>query len=123
MSSAPSSTSSPGAAGVHKGFLLALLAGSQFVVVLDASITNVALPSIGRDLGLSRHIPDGPNPFTLESRPVTAYVAPSTDGRQSVVGLWDGGGLTYEVRLDLHDPALVWRIAERVEFLQGRYHY
>ncbi len=44
----------PTAANVHKGLLLALLAMSQFVVVLDASITNVALPSIGRDLGLSQ---------------------------------------------------------------------
>ena len=41
-------------ATVRKGALLALLALSQFVVVLDASITNVALPSIGRDLGLSQ---------------------------------------------------------------------
>jgi EmrB/QacA subfamily drug resistance transporter len=44
----------PDAAAVRKGPLLALLAASQFVVVLDASITNVALPSIGRDLGLSQ---------------------------------------------------------------------
>ena len=41
-------------ATVRKGALLALLALSQFVVVLDASITNVALPSIGRDLHLSQ---------------------------------------------------------------------
>ena len=39
---------------IRKGPLLALLAASQFVVVLDASITNVALPSIGRDLDLSQ---------------------------------------------------------------------
>ncbi len=44
----------PAAVDVRKGLLLALLATSQFVVVLDASITNVALPSIGRDLGLSQ---------------------------------------------------------------------
>jgi len=44
----------PATREVHKGFLLALLALSQFVVVLDASITNVALPSIGRDLDLSQ---------------------------------------------------------------------
>jgi len=44
----------PAAGNVRKGLLLALLATSQFVVVLDASITNVALPSIGRDLGLSQ---------------------------------------------------------------------
>jgi EmrB/QacA subfamily drug resistance transporter len=33
---------------------LALLAAAQFVVVLDASIVNVALPSIGRDLEFSQ---------------------------------------------------------------------
>jgi EmrB/QacA subfamily drug resistance transporter len=34
---------------------LALLAAAQFVVVLDASIVNVALPSIGRDLQFSQN--------------------------------------------------------------------
>jgi EmrB/QacA subfamily drug resistance transporter len=33
---------------------LALLAAAQFVVVLDASIVNVALPSIGRDLNFAQ---------------------------------------------------------------------
>src|ERR671933_1190762 len=33
---------------------MALLAAAQFVVVLDASIVNVALPSIGRDLHFAR---------------------------------------------------------------------
>jgi EmrB/QacA subfamily drug resistance transporter len=32
---------------------LSLLAATQFVLVLDASIVNVALPSIGRDLGVA----------------------------------------------------------------------
>ena len=32
---------------------LALLAGTQFVLVLDASIINVALPSIGEDLAIA----------------------------------------------------------------------
>ena len=40
--------------GVHKNLILALLAASQFVVVLDASITNVALPSIGHALSFSQ---------------------------------------------------------------------
>ena len=44
----------PQAAGTRKGLLLALLAASQFVVVLDASITNVALPSIGGALDISQ---------------------------------------------------------------------
>ncbi len=35
---------------VNKGLALLLLACAQFVVVLDASIVNVALPSIGKDL-------------------------------------------------------------------------
>lgn len=38
----------------RKGLVLALLAAAQFVVVLDASIVNVALPSIGRDLQLDQ---------------------------------------------------------------------
>ena len=38
----------------RKGFALALLAAAQFVVILDASIVNVALPSIGRDLDFSQ---------------------------------------------------------------------
>src|SRR3954447_18678918 len=38
----------------HKGLALALLAMTQFVIVLDASIVNVALPSIGRDLDFSQ---------------------------------------------------------------------
>jgi len=38
----------------RKWLALALLALAQFVVVLDASIVNVALPSIGRDLQFSQ---------------------------------------------------------------------
>src|SRR3989337_874434 len=37
-----------------KWMALGLLAAAQFVVVLDASIVNVALPSIGRDLEFSQ---------------------------------------------------------------------
>ena len=37
-----------------KWLALALLAAAQFVVVLDASIVNVALPSIGSDLNFSQ---------------------------------------------------------------------
>jgi EmrB/QacA subfamily drug resistance transporter len=37
-----------------KWIALALLAAAQFVVILDASIVNVALPSIGRDLQFSQ---------------------------------------------------------------------
>jgi EmrB/QacA subfamily drug resistance transporter len=40
--------------GRSKGLALALLAMTQFIVVLDASIVNVALPSIGRDLDFSQ---------------------------------------------------------------------
>ena len=38
-----------------KNFALALLATAQFVVVLDASIVNVALPSIGSDLEFAQN--------------------------------------------------------------------
>src|SRR4051812_36897416 len=41
-------------APVQKGLALLLLAAAQFVVVLDASIVNVALPSIGRALDFSQ---------------------------------------------------------------------
>jgi EmrB/QacA subfamily drug resistance transporter len=37
----------------HRWLALALLASAQFVVVLDASIVNIALPSIGADLKFS----------------------------------------------------------------------
>jgi len=37
----------------NKNLALALLAGTQFVLVLDASIINVAIPSIGRDLDVA----------------------------------------------------------------------
>ncbi|HYI98260.1 MAG TPA: MFS transporter [Thermoleophilaceae bacterium] len=40
--------------GRSKGLALALLAMTQFIVVLDASIVNVALPSIGTDLDFSQ---------------------------------------------------------------------
>jgi EmrB/QacA subfamily drug resistance transporter len=45
---------SPAASPRSKWLALALLASAQFVVVLDASIVNVALPSIGKDLNFSR---------------------------------------------------------------------
>jgi EmrB/QacA subfamily drug resistance transporter len=38
-----------------KWLALALLATAQFVIVLDASIVNVALPSIGKDLNFSQN--------------------------------------------------------------------
>ncbi|HET9102288.1 MAG TPA: MFS transporter [Solirubrobacteraceae bacterium] len=38
----------------QKNFALALLALTQFMIVIDASITNVALPTIGRDLRINQ---------------------------------------------------------------------
>ena len=40
-------------ADVHKGMILALVGAAQFMVILDVSIVNVALPSIRDDLGFS----------------------------------------------------------------------
>src|SRR3978361_157337 len=37
----------------RKWLALALLATTQFVIILDAAIVNVAIPSIGRDLNFS----------------------------------------------------------------------
>jgi EmrB/QacA subfamily drug resistance transporter len=48
------STPAEAAADRGKWIALALLAAAQFVVILDASIVNVALPSIGRDLQFSQ---------------------------------------------------------------------
>jgi EmrB/QacA subfamily drug resistance transporter len=45
---------SPAETARAKSFILALLAMAQFVVVLDASIVNVALPSIGRSLDFAQ---------------------------------------------------------------------
>ncbi len=38
----------------HKNRALALIAVAQFMIVIDASITNVALPTIGRDLHINQ---------------------------------------------------------------------
>src|SRR6201996_7833335 len=38
----------------HKNRALSLLALTQFMIVIDASITNVALPTIGRDLHINQ---------------------------------------------------------------------
>ena len=36
----------------NKGIVLVLACAAQFMVVLDAAVVNVALPSIQRDLGI-----------------------------------------------------------------------
>ncbi len=43
----------PQTAQKRRWYALVLLAAAQFVIVLDASIVNVALPSLGRDLQFS----------------------------------------------------------------------
>ncbi|MEN0015486.1 MAG: MFS transporter [Solirubrobacteraceae bacterium] len=45
---------SASSAAQRKGLILALLASTQFVIVLDASIVNVALPSVMRDLDFTQ---------------------------------------------------------------------
>src|SRR5436309_8850483 len=40
--------------GQHPGLALAIIAGAQLMVVLDATIVNIALPHIGQALGFSR---------------------------------------------------------------------
>jgi hypothetical protein len=44
----------PPPAAVDRGLALALLASTQFVLILAAAIVGVALPSIGRDLEFAR---------------------------------------------------------------------
>src|SRR6201986_787855 len=52
MSNSQPMTAGRGPAGRHvpDGVILAIACVAQFMVVLDVSIVNVALPSIGRDL-------------------------------------------------------------------------
>ncbi len=47
------STAAPAPPTLHKGMALTVLAISQLMVVLDATIVNVALPDIARDLGIT----------------------------------------------------------------------
>jgi EmrB/QacA subfamily drug resistance transporter len=55
VTAAPATTTSASsAAAQRRGLALALLAATQFVLILDAAIVNVALPSIGRDLGFAQ---------------------------------------------------------------------
>src|SRR2546427_594713 len=56
IASGPVHGRAPGAdpAPRHQWLALAVLAMADFVVILDASIVNVALPSIGRGLHLSQ---------------------------------------------------------------------
>src|SRR6202042_886136 len=49
----PSRPDAPGRGHTHDGLILAIACVAQFMVVLDVSIVNVALPSIGRDLHYS----------------------------------------------------------------------
>ena len=44
--------STPGGGGRRPWSLMVLLSVAQFMVILDATVVNVALPSIGRSLGL-----------------------------------------------------------------------
>jgi MFS family permease len=51
----PSATSAPATGGDPRRWrALVILAAAQFMVVLDASIVNVALPSIQTDLHFSQ---------------------------------------------------------------------
>src|ERR1700726_1344358 len=53
MSAAAAQPDAGRTAGVNANAVLAIVAVAQFMVVLDASIVNVALPTIKRDVGFS----------------------------------------------------------------------
>jgi MFS family permease len=53
MSAAAAETDAGRTIGVNANAVLAIVAVAQFMVVLDASIVNVALPTIKRDVGFS----------------------------------------------------------------------
>ncbi|MBI3751477.1 MAG: MFS transporter, partial [Chloroflexi bacterium] len=51
----PTALASPGIKGdPRRWWILALLGAAQFMLIIDVTVVNVALPSIGRDLGLER---------------------------------------------------------------------
>jgi len=53
MPDVPAAPASRSAPQVNRNAVLAVVAGAQFMVLLDATIVNVALPTIQRDLGFS----------------------------------------------------------------------
>jgi EmrB/QacA subfamily drug resistance transporter len=53
MPAVPAAPASRSAPQVNRNAVLAVVAGAQFMVLLDATIVNVALPTIQRDLGFS----------------------------------------------------------------------
>ena len=53
MSAAAAQPDAGRTAGVNANAVLAIVAVAQFMVILDASIVNVALPTIKRDVGFS----------------------------------------------------------------------
>src|SRR5690349_762901 len=63
----PTAPSTPEARATRRWLALTVLALAQFVVVLDASIVNIALPSIGSQLDLDT---------TALAWVITAYVLP-----------------------------------------------
>ena len=51
---AAASSDAPAAPRRRLGLALAVISGAQLMVVLDATIVNIALPTLGRDLGFSQ---------------------------------------------------------------------
>ena len=54
----PGHDNRPPAAGGHRWLILFIVATAQLMVVLDATIVNIALPSAQRELGMSEHRPE-----------------------------------------------------------------
>src|SRR6185503_15896494 len=54
IATAPAQPSTPGHGHSHLGWALVLISVAQLMVVLDATIANIALPFIKEDLGISQ---------------------------------------------------------------------
>lgn len=50
-------------------FALALLCLAQFMLILDITVINVALPDLSRDIGLLQLPPPGPSPLMPSRSP------------------------------------------------------
>jgi MFS family permease len=87
MSTAAAPAASRPVSGVDANAVLALIAVAQFMVILDATIVNVALPTIKVEVGFSEQSLSWVlNAYTLNRAPTNASPWPGLSPRGSGPG-------------------------------------